>query len=206
MAENPTPQEQFDAPLTDHEYDGIREFDNPIPGWWNWIFIGTVIYSVLYFMAYQMGSAGTSVAEAYENEKTKVSMALIDLLGDLPVDEPTILANLNNQDLQAVGAGLFATNCVSCHAKDGQGLVGPNLTDEPYKNVKTLGDIGEVLMNGANNGAMPAWNNRLAPTEIVALSVYVANMRGQELPGRAPEGEAIAPWPDAPEAPAAPSE
>ncbi len=199
MSEVPADQEVYTDPLTDHEYDGIREFDNPTPGWWNWLFFGTFVFSVFYFVAYHMGSAGTSVAEAYENEKAEVSQRLIALLGDLPVDEPTILANLNNQDLMNVGAGIFSANCVSCHGKGGQGLVGPNLTDDHYKNLTTLGGIGDVLVNGAANGAMPAWNNRLAPTEIVATAVYVANMRGQNLPGpRGAEGDKIAPWPEAP--------
>ena len=56
-----------------------------------------------------------------------------------------------------------------------------------------------MIEKGANAGAMPAWNNRLAPTEIVAVSVYVANLRGQNLASpRAPEGEVIPPWPEPP--------
>ena len=158
MSEPQTTQEPYNDPLTDHEYDGIREFDNPIPGWWNWIFIASIVFAVFYFGAYQLGTAGTSVAQEYENDKAEISRRMLTLLGELSVDEPTILSNLNNEDLLAVGAGIYATNCVSCHGKNGQGLVGPNLTDDSYKNVKTLGDIGTVLVNGANNGAMPAWN------------------------------------------------
>ncbi len=195
--------EAYNDPLTDHEYDGIREFDNPIPGWWSWIFIASIVYAVLYFGAYQLGTAGTSVAQEYENEKAEVSRMMIKELGDLTVDEPTILSNLNNEALISVGAGIFSTNCVSCHGKDAQGLVGPNLTDDTYKHVKTVGDIGTVLMHGANNGAMPAWNNRMASTELVAVAVYVASLRGQNLPGVSIAGEvAIAPWPDPPPKPA----
>lgn len=191
--------EAYNEPLTDHEYDGIREFDNPIPGWWSWIFIASIVYAVFYYGVYQLGTAGTSVAQEYENEKAEVNRIMIKELGDLTVDEPTILSKLNNEALISVGSGLFATNCVSCHGKDGQGLVGPNLTDDIYKNVKTLGDIGTVLMVGANNGAMPAWNNRMASTELVAVSVYVASLRGKNLPGVSLAGEvAIAPWPDPP--------
>ena len=202
MSDAPANQDAYvdplNDPLTDHEYDGIREFDNPTPGWWNWLFIGSFFFAVFYFTAYQLGTAGTSVAESYEIEKTEVSKRLISLLGDLSVDEPTILANLHNQDLIAVGASLFATNCVSCHGKDGEGLVGPNMTDDYYKNVKTLGDIGTVIQNGAANGAMPAWNNRMASTEIVAAAVYIANKRGQNLPGpRGIEGDLAPPWPEA---------
>jgi len=186
-------------PLTDHEYDGIREYDNPIPGWWSWLFMGTIVFSVFYFAAHHLGTAGTSVAEAYENEKARVGKIMLALLGDLTVDEPTILSKLNDETVLSVGAGIFQTNCVSCHGKDGEGLVGPNLTDDYYKNVKTLGDIGQVLLNGAANGAMPAWANRLSSSEIVAVSAYVASLRGKNLPGpRGQEGEIAPPWPEVP--------
>ena len=203
MTDTPANQEPYvdplGDPLTDHEYDGIREFDNPTPGWWNWLFIGSFFFAVLYFTAYHLGTAGTSVAQAYENEKIEASKRMIAAYGDLPVDEKTILENLHNQNLIAVGQSLFATNCISCHGKDGQGLVGPNMTDDYYKNIKTLGDFGKVIQNGAANGAMPSWKNRLASTEIVAAAVYVANLRGKNLPGpRGPEGELAPPWPDAP--------
>ncbi len=202
MSDAPTNPEVYEDPLTDHEYDGIREFDNPTPGWWNWLFIGSIIFSIFYFVAYQVGTAGTSVEQAYENQKSEVSKRMLALLGDLPVNEETIIANQKNQDLLAVGAGIFQTNCVSCHGKEAQGLVGPNLTDDKYKNVKTIGDIGEVLVNGANNGAMPAWGNRLPSTEIVAVSVYVASLRGQNLTGVTLDGEVqIAPWPAPPAQP-----
>lgn len=192
------PQEPADQ-LTDHEYDGIREYDNPIPGWWSWIFIGSIVFGVCYFAVYHIGTIGTSVAQAYQNEKAEVSRILLALLGDLTVDEPTILSKLNNEDVLSVGGSVYASNCVSCHGKNGEGLVGPNMTDDSYKNVKTLGDIGTVIQNGAANGAMPAWNNRLPSSEIVAVSVYVASLRGQNLPGPRPaEGDVIPPWPDAP--------
>jgi len=77
--------------------------------------------------------------------------------------------------------------------------VGPNLTDENWKNVQKIADIPQVIMNGAAAGAMPAWKTRLHPNEVVLVAAYVASLRGKNLPGpRGPEGTAIAPWPAAP--------
>jgi len=189
-------------PLTNHEYDGIREYDNPIPGWWAWIFAGACIFAVLYYMAYQLGTAGTSVAQAYDNAVTANLLLQFEDIGMLTPDEPTILTYMQEDDWLLFGKQTFAGNCVSCHGKNGEGLVGPNMTDDQYKNVTTLGDIGKVIQNGAANGAMPAWNNRLHPNEIVMVAAYVASLRGQNLSGpRAPEGETIPPWPDAPAIP-----
>jgi cytochrome c oxidase cbb3-type subunit 3 len=80
--------------------------------------------------------------------------------------------------------------------------VGPNLTDEYYKNVRQVEDIAKVIIKGAGNGAMPAWANRLNENEIVLVSAYVASLRGQNVPGKNPDGVEIAPWPE----PAAESE
>jgi len=187
------------SPLTDHEYDGIREYDNPIPGWWSWMFFGSVVFAVLYYSAYQLGTAGTSVAQAYDNDVTANLLLQFEEIGMLAPDEPTILKYMQEDKWLLFGKQTFAGNCVSCHGKNGEGLVGPNMTDEYYKNVKTLSDIGRVIQNGAANGAMPGWNNRLHPNEIVMVAAYVASLRGQNLPGpRGPEGETLAPWPDAP--------
>jgi len=73
------------------------------------------------------------------------------------------------------------------------------MTDDYYKNIKRLGDIPKVIQDGAANGAMPAWKNRLHPNEIVMVAAYVASLRGQNKPGpRAAEGSVIDPWPEAP--------
>ena len=96
---------------------------------------------------------------------------------------------------------VFLTNCQSCHGPDGGGVVGPNLTDDYYKNVKQITDIAEVIKNGAAGGSMPAWKTRLHPNEVVLMAAYVAGLRGKTAAsGRGPEGEKIEPWPKAEEA------
>ena len=105
---------------------------------------------------------------------------------------------MNEADWLAIGASVFKTHCKSCHGADGSGLVGPNLTDDHYKNVKQLIDLARVVENGAANGSMPAWKNRLHTNEVVMVSAYVANMRGQNLSGpRGAEGSVIPAWPAA---------
>jgi len=85
------------GPLTDHEYDGIREYDNPIPGWWSWLFVGMIVFAVLYYMAYQLGTAGTSVAQAYENEVTANLKLQFEEIGTLTPDEPTVLKYMQDK-------------------------------------------------------------------------------------------------------------
>lgn len=188
-----------DVPKTDHAYDGIEEYDNPLPGWWKWLFILSIVFAPFYWVYYHSGAKGRSVADSYNTalaENTRLQFAEI---GDLKLDEPTIAKFMGKDSWVKVGESVFRANCVSCHGREGEGKVGPNLTDDFYKNVAKLGDIGKVVNNGAGNGAMPKWSNRLHINEIVMVSAYVANLRGKNVEGgRIPEGREIAAWPEPP--------
>ncbi len=182
--------------VRDHEYDGIKEYDNPTPGWWSFIFFATFVFSIWYFLYYHASTISTSVAQGFENDVTEDLRKRFSTIGDLKPDEPTLLRYMANAEWKAVGASVFKTNCVSCHGPDAAGQVGPNLTDDHWKNVVKLADIPQVIMNGAGAGAMPAWKTRLHPNEVVLVAAYVASLRGKNLPGpRGPEGQVIAPWP-----------
>ena len=189
--------------LLDHDFDGIREYDNPCPGWWHAVLWGTFVFSVLYFIFFHLGTAGWTLAESYGQaaaENVKLRFARI---GNLQSNEETLLKCMASADFLSVGASVFDAQCKSCHAADGSGLVGPNLTDDHYKNVKKFMDLVSVVENGAAAGSMPAWRNRLHPNEVILVAAYVASLRGKNKPGqRGAEGEKIAPWPTPP-APAA---
>ena len=182
--------------LLDHEYDGITEYDNPTPGWWHAIFIGSILFSFVYFAFYQWSPLATNMYQAHANAEVRVLRQKFGEIGELAADEQTIIDYMGQEDWMAYAASVYKGNCVSCHGSQGEGLVGPNLTDNAYKNVTSLTDIHKVLVEGANNGAMPAWGTRLHPNELVLLSSYVASMRGGNLTGpRPPEGDQIPAWP-----------
>ncbi len=197
----PTDNDNKDR-LMDHEFDGIQEYDNPIPLWLNLILYGTVVFSVVYYFVFQIGplvgTNGWTVAEAYDQAMADNLRLRFEEIGELQPNEATLIRYMqpDNAEWLAVGQTVYKTNCQSCHAPDGSGLVGPNLTDDYYKNVKKLGDILDVIANGAANGNMPAWKNRLHPNELVLSAAYVASLRGKNLPGPRPkEGNLIDPWP-----------
>lgn len=188
--------------LLDHEYDGIREFDNPCPSWWHMVFFGTFVFSIVYFVFFHIaplvGTNGWTLAEAYDEAVADDLTLRFAEIGELTADEPTLLEYMQKPDWLAVGISVYKTHCKSCHGDDGSGTVGPNLTDDHYKNVETLVDVARVVENGAANGSMPAWRNRLHPNEVVLVSAYVASLRGQNLPSqRGAEGKVKPPWPDA---------
>lgn len=188
-----------EAPKTDHCYDGIEEFDNPLPAWWTAIFVLSILFAPLYWVYYQTGVEGRSAIEQYEQASAENTRLQFAEIGELTPDAPTILRFTQQENWLSVGKSVFKSHCVSCHGADGQGQVGPNLTDEHFKNINQIQDIATVVANGAGNGAMPKWSDRLNVNEIVLVSAYVATLRGKNIEGgRVPEGREIAPWPEPP--------
>lgn len=183
--------------LMDHQYDGIQEYDNPTPGWWFLIFALSVVWACGYWTRYEINTTPPTIQGDWEEDVAEANKALFAKLGDLKPDAQTLVSLSGNAEWMPVGASMFRANCIACHGRQGQGDVGPNMTDDVYKNIKVITDIPRVVREGANGQAMPAWRGRLSENEIVLISAYVASLRGQNLPGRAPEGTPAEPWPKA---------
>lgn len=183
------------ARLLDHEYDGIREYDNPTPGWWHAIFIATILFSLLYFAFYHFSPMSFTIHDNWNKAKVAENKRIFGKIGDLAADEATINKMSKDDAMMSIAKGMFVGNCASCHANDGGGINGVNLCDDNYKNVKKIEDIHKVIELGANNGAMPPWNARLSQNERVLLAAFVKNLRGTK-PGvpKAAEGAVIPPW------------
>jgi cytochrome c oxidase cbb3-type subunit III len=187
--------------LMEHEYDGIREYDNPTPGWWHAIFIASVVFALFYAMFWHTSPMAWSVQEAWDADQVAEYKRIFGSIGTLKGDEESIQRMRADARMMAIARGTFLANCAACHAPDGGGINGVNLTDDSYKNVKALPDIFTTISKGANAGAMPAWENRLGINERVLMAAYVANLRGTT-PGtaRAPEGSPIPAFPAVPAA------
>jgi cytochrome c oxidase cbb3-type subunit III len=175
--------------LTNHSYDGIKEYDNPLPGWWTWIFIATIVFSVFYYVWFHFGAENRSMLDQYESAKNLMLKKQFEEMGELTATRATIAKYMTDEKWVSFGEGTFKTHCQSCHGPDAGGIVGPNLTDTQWKNVKHLEDIGKVINEGAGGAAMPAWKNRLHPNEVVMVSAYVAARLGKPAANpKAPDG------------------
>lgn len=181
--------------LLDHEYDGIREYDNPTPGWWHVLFLASIIFSVFYVVFWHGSPLAWTIHDSHAAAEFREIRRQFAEIGTLEIDEPTILRMMNEPRWLAVGENIFRGNCASCHGARGQGEVGSNLTDDHWLHVRNLTDIADVIGNGAGRGAMPGWRSRFHQNELVLVSAYVATLRGRNEQGRRPEGEIIAPWP-----------
>ncbi len=195
--DSPTPLEPAgDEVLCGHSYDGIQEYDNPTPRWWELLFVATIVFAPIYALWFHAPLQGRTLADQFQASLSENMRLQFGEIGDLTPDAATIIKYIKEPQWLQVGASTFATNCVSCHGREGEGISGPNLTDDNYLNVKKIEDIAKVIHDGAKNGAMPAWGVRLHPNEVVLAAAYVASLRGKNLKSaRLPEGAEIAPWP-----------
>jgi len=191
--ETPSTGPSGDAPaeekLLDHAYDGIREFDNPLPRWWVWIFAGSFFFSIAYFFQYHISGNGESVAAAYEADMQQAREAQAKQTLSAPVTEESLGKLMADPALMNDAKALFGLRCSPCHGAQAQGVIGPNLTDDAWIHGRgTLTDIYAVIDGGVAAKGMPAWGRQLSPIEVRKVAAFVGTQRGKAIPGKAPEG------------------
>ena len=185
--------EQTDV-LTDHDYDGIQEYDNPLPGWWKWLFWGTIFFSIAYVGLYHI-RPDQGIHDKYQSRVASFFEGQLEQLGFSEPSNEAIVGLMNEEDVMNAMAATFAGNCGQCHRDDGGGNIGPNLTDDHFKNVKSPEELFNVIANGIPGTSMPAWNTRMRDPQIIMLAAYVARLRGSspDTP-KEPEGVELPPW------------
>jgi cytochrome c oxidase cbb3-type subunit 3 len=175
-----------DKRLIDHSYDGIQEFDNPLPRWWVLSFWLTIVFSILYALNLGVGVGAGRLAD-YEADVAAWKAAHPE---PVEASSPEELAALvAKPEAIAQGKQLFATQCVACHRADGGGLIGPNLTDRFWIHGSSLPEIHKTIDEGVLAKGMPPWGKVLRPEQVDALTAYVASIIGTNAPnGKAAEG------------------
>jgi cytochrome c oxidase cbb3-type subunit III len=181
-----------DERLMDHAYDGIQEYDNPLPGWWRWTFIATFVFAVMYFAYYTLAHAGRTTDEAYRAQYATWQMSLKEP-GGPKVDEALLAADMDNGEVVAQGKEIFVAKCAGCHNPDGRGLIGPNLTDLYQIHGATRLDIYNTVKGGAPGTAMIAWGETMKPTDVIAAATYACTLRGKNVAGKEPQGSPVPP-------------
>lgn len=182
-----------DDRLVGHAYDGIQEYDNPLPGWWVWIFVATIVFSAAYWGYYQLGP-GPSVVAEYEAEARIASERAAALAArEGAQSDETIVAVARDTGVMAKAKEAFVARCAVCHGPQGQGLIGPNLTDEYWLHGGRPTDIFRIISDGEVEKGMVPWKGVLAPQEIRALAAYIGTLRGSNPPNpKPPQGDRVA--------------
>ena len=185
---------------TGHDWDGIKELNNPLPRWWLWCFYLTIVWGVGYSIAYPAwpmlrgateGLLGYSTRaevaadiQAYNDQNAELRAALSQAdLATLAENEPL------HRYAVAGGAAVFRTNCSQCHGSGAAGAIGyPNLLDDDWLWGGEIEQIAYSIRHGIRNdidddahySQMPAYGEILSNEEIAQVVNHVAAISGQE--------------------------
>lgn len=168
---------------TGHVYDGIEEYDNPLPAWWFYMFLITLIWGVGYLIVYpgmgnyagligwtSTGQHQQRVAAAEERHRAMYDRYLAQPIAEIASDP----------DIRRMGMRLFGNNCAQCHGADARGGYGfPNLTDDDWIWGGSAEAIEHTLIKG-RRAVMPAWGDVIGDQGVVQVTAYLLSLNNRE--------------------------
>jgi cytochrome c oxidase cbb3-type subunit 3 len=192
MMGNDIPLEKDAELMTDHDYDGIQELDNGMPPFLKYMFVGTVLFAVYYWVDYHVIKASPLQIAEYEAEIAEgqeQKLAYLKKAG-ASVDENTVKLQ-DDPGMLAAGEKIYKASCVACHGDKGQGGVGPNLTDNYWIHGGDIQSVFKTIKYGVPDKGMRAWQSEIKPGDMQAVSSYILkNLTGTNVAGgKAPQGE-----------------
>jgi cytochrome c oxidase cbb3-type subunit 3 len=173
--------------IKDHDYDGIRELDNPMPPWWKWLFYITIIFAVIYMIRIFVFKSDDLIQErefANEMEKAKKEAPSEAEAAEFK------LVVLEDEAALANGKETWDKICAVCHLVDGGGLVGPNMTDNYWIHGNTVEDMFNVITNGIIEKGMIPYRDQLSEQKRLEVISYILVKLQGTTPAtpKAPEG------------------
>jgi cytochrome c oxidase cbb3-type subunit 3 len=178
--------------LLEHEYDGIREYDNPMPGWWLLTFAGTVIFSVIYL--FNVGPIGNGKGRVADYEAEMAAAAALQPATPSRPEAAALLAMASDEEAVEEGEEVYKSYCASCHGPDGGGLIGPNLADANWIHGGAPDSVYNTIAVGVLAKGMPPWEKSLTPKQMSEVTAYVLSLRGTSPTNpKPPEGEPYTP-------------
>lgn len=187
---NETKKDQADR-LLDHEYDGIREYDNRLPNWWLYTLYGSIIFSVFYWIVFHTLKVVPLPRGRYELEMIAAAEAQLKKMEGQEVTDETLALMSTVPARVEAGQQVFTQFCVVCHGQSGEGNVGPNLTDAYWLHGARPLQILHTVNNGVQEKGMAAWAGQLGPRRVQDVVSYVLTLKGKNVPGKAPQGDLV---------------
>jgi cytochrome c oxidase cbb3-type subunit III len=184
---------------TGHEWDGIRELNNPLPRWWVITFYATIVWAIGYTIAYPawplLHSATSGVLGYSSRNEVKSELAAAETAKGKyvsAVESKTVSEIAADDTLRefavAAGGAAFKVNCIQCHASGAQGSKGfPNLNDDDWLWGGKAEQIQQTIAHGIRFAAdpdtrlseMPAFGDIITGDQIAQVSAYVASLSGK---------------------------
>jgi cytochrome c oxidase cbb3-type subunit 3 len=168
---------------TGHVWDGdLREMNNPLPRWWSYMFVITIVFALIYLVLYpglgsNPGTLGWSSAKLHEDEVAKGNAEVAPIYAKFASMTPEQLSK--DPKAMAIGERLYSNNCAQCHASDARGNKGfPNLTDGDWLHGGTTEKITETI-TGGRIGNMPPMAAAVGSADDVKnVAQYVLSLSG----------------------------
>ncbi len=185
-------QDQANEPvdaLRAHEFDGIQEYDNKLPNWWLWILYGSIVFALAYWIVFHTLHVRDLPRERFQKEMVAAAQAQLERMAAGGVTNESLTLMSTIPATVAEGRQIFVQYCVVCHGDKGQGMVGPNLTDNFWLHGSQPMDNYKVVTEGVPAKGMAAWGNQLGPKRVQTVVAYVLTLRNTDVPGKAPQGE-----------------
>ena len=175
---------------TGHNYDGIRELNNITPPWFTAAFMGTIVFAAIYLYRYHIAKSAPLQLLEYEiTMKEADAERILYLSGQADQVDENSVALLPDGQFEE-GKAIFKTACVVCHGDKGQGIVGPNMTDDYWINGGSLKAIFSTIKYGVIDKGMKSWKDDYSPNQIAQLTSYIKSLRGTNPPNpKAAQGE-----------------
>ncbi len=176
-----------DKLLSGHDYDNIRELDNNLPKWWVWMFIITIVWSVAYIFVYDVIKAAPYQQDEWKNEMAAAGGSSSGQ--SAAVSAADTIALVDQPSLDA-GKEIWIKQCKVCHLDGGQGLVGPNLTDNFSIHGCAYSNVLNIIRVGAPEKGMISWKTQLSDDQMKKVASFVMTLKGTTPPNpKAPQGE-----------------
>lgn len=179
--------------VIEHEYDGIKELDNPVPAWFNGMFYASLAFAVVYLCVYHVFGWGATQEEEYAREMAHAEQVRQEWLAQAAnnIDENTVTLDASPETV-AAGMAIFTQNCAACHGGMGEGGIGPNLADEYWLHGGEVQDVFRVIKYGVLDKGMVPWEQSLTPAQIAEVANYIMSIRGSNPPNaKEPQGEKV---------------
>lgn len=206
------PQDNHEVETTGHEWDGIEEYNNPLPRWWLWVFYATIVWGIWYTIAYPAWPMISGATQGYLGFSTRANVQ-VELeaaeAANAGINERLAgveLASIPGDDelagyARSAGEAVFNTWCVQCHGREGGGATGyPTLSDDAWLWGGTMEAIHTTVTHGIRNdedpdarySQMPAFgrDELLTEEEVVQVVNYVMSLSGEPQNAEAAEAGA----------------
>jgi cytochrome c oxidase cbb3-type subunit III len=171
-------EEEADLELH-HDYDGIRELNNRLPPWWLYGFYITIIFAGIYLWRYHVAYSAPSSTEEFQiaMQQAEIEKAAYLKKSANNVDETTVKLSTEPAIIES-GKKIFLTSCAACHGPEGQGTVGPNLTDEYWLHGGSVSSIFKSIKYGWPDKGMKSWKDDFSPIQISQLANFIKSIQG----------------------------